>query len=249
MTRQLWGHDLIIWPEVAIPGRQEDMQEDFLDPMAVAAKANQAHILTGIVVSNWLKREYYNSMLLLGSQQGVYHKRHLVPFGEFMPLRGLLDFMRSYIHIPMADMKPGASRQQAIELNGVRLGISICYEDVFSRDINLDLPAAHLLVNASNDAWFGDSLAPHQHLEIARMRALETGRPMVRSTNTGRSALIDHRGQITSVTGQFVEQTLGGTVEGRTGATPFIGFARLQPYLAGLIVLIASSLVLRHRKR
>ncbi len=234
-TKLNWGSDLVVWPEVAIPGRSEDLQDDILVPMSMQASENNSNLLTGIVVSDWMKREYYNSMILMGDNQGVYHKRHLVPFGEYYPFRQLLSFMKSYIRIPMSDMKPGPDEQIMMSVNGVKLGVSICYEDVFSRDINRDLPAANILVNTSNDAWFGDSLAPHQHLEIAQMRSLETARPMVRSTNTGQSAFIDYKGSIIDTTEQFKAQTLTADIQGRTGSTPFLYFAKIQSWLAFLI--------------
>ena len=246
-TQQNLTSDLIVWPEAAIPGRSSDLQQSLLSPLADKMKAGDSHLLTGILYSEPGQRAYYNSMLLLGEQQAVYHKRHLVPFGEYYPFRSVLSFMRSYIRIPMSDMTAGPELQPLMQINGVKLGVSICYEDVFSRDINLDLPAANVLVNTSNDAWFGDSLAPHQHLQIAQMRSLETGRPMVRSTNTGQSAFIDHRGQLIQATDQFRAQTLTTHIQGRTGSTPFLLFASLQPWLALLILLLVLYALIRHR--
>jgi apolipoprotein N-acyltransferase len=241
VTQEYWDSDLVVWPEVAIPGRSEDLEADYLMPMSMVASENGSNLLTGIVVSDWLRRQYYNSMLLMGDQQGVYHKRHMVPFGEYMPFRSVLEFMKNYIQIPMSDMTAGPHYQPLMSVKDVKLGVSICYEDVFSRDINLDLPDANILINTSNDAWFGDSLAPHQHLEIAQMRALETARPLVRSTNTGRSAFIDHKGRIVDATDQFKTQTLTETVQGRSGSTPFLYFSAAQPYLA-ILILLASGL-------
>jgi len=233
-----WDSDLVVWPEVAIPGRSDQLEMLLLKPMQKAIREHGSDLLTGILVTDVSRDIYYNSMILLGEHSGQYHKRHLVPFGEFYPFRNLLSFMRHYILIPMSDMQPGPREQALMSVDGVYLGVSICYEDVFSRDINLDLPAANILVNTSNDAWFGDSLAPHQHLQIAQMRALETGRPMVRSTNTGQSAFIDYKGEIVLATGIFVAQTLSATVQGRTGSTPFLFFAKLQPWLAWAILLV-----------
>lgn len=243
-----WNSDLIVWPEVAIPGRSEDLQESVLLPMAMQLSENNTNLLTGIIVSDWLKREYYNSMILMGDHQGVYHKRHLVPFGEFYPFRQLLSFMRKYIDIPMSDMKAGPLKQPLMSVKDTTLGVSICFEDVFSRDINRDLPQANILINTSNDAWFGDSLAPHQHLEIARMRSLETGRPMVRSTNTGKSSFIDKKGRLIDSTDQFKAQTLTAEIEGQTGSTPFLVFARFQPVLAWLIAVMTLGMLIFRRK-
>ena len=232
-----WDSDLVVWPEVAIPGRSDELEMLLLKPMEKVVRERQSNLLTGILVTDPLRGVYHNSMIMLGENSGQYHKRHLVPFGEFYPFRELLSFMRHYIRIPMSDMQPGPDQQELMSIGGVRLGVSICYEDVFSRDINRDLPDAHILVNTSNDAWFGDSLAPHQHLQIAQMRAVETGRPMVRSTNTGPSAFIDHKGAVTSLTPTFVEQTLTARVQGRSGSTPFLYFAAAQPWLAWIILL------------
>ena len=244
-TQQSWDSDLIVWPETAIPGRSENIEESVLIPMAIAATEHNSSILTGVVVTESENNIFYNSMLLLGENQGFYHKRHLVMFGEYYPLRWLLDFMRSFIDIPYSDLTSGALEQPLMSVNQTRLGVSICFEDVFSRDIMLSMPEANLLVNASNDAWFGDSLAPHQHLQIAQMRALETGRPMARSTNTGVSAFIDYRGRIIESTEQFKIQSITRDVVGRTGVTPFYYFFMVQGYLASLIFVVLLGFIYR----
>ena len=246
-TNKNWDSDLIVWPETAIPGRSESIEQSVLIPMAIAATQQGSSILTGVVVSESEKNIFYNSMLLLGSSQGAYHKRHLVMFGEYYPLRWLLDFMRSFIDIPYSDLTSGSRNQPLMSVNETRLGVSICFENVFSRDIMIALPEANLLVNASNDAWFGDSLAPHQHLQIAQMRALETGRPMVRSTNTGISAFIDYRGRIIESTEQFNTQSITRDMLGRMGVTPFYYFARVQGLLAALILVVLLIFVFRVR--
>lgn len=236
-TKKHWESDLIVWPETAVPGKSELIEESVLLPMSMVAAEQETNVLFGVLVSNLAKREYYNSMLMVGENQGLYNKRHLVPFGEYMPLRWLLDFMNQFIQIPMSDMKVGEAEQPLMTVNGINLGVSICYEDVFSRDINQDLPEANILINTSNDAWFGDSLAPHQHLQIAQMRALETGRPMVRSTNTGITAFIDHKGKITQQTDQFKVESITSNVTGRTGQTFFVF---IQPYQWILVLLIMA---------
>ena len=246
-TNKNWDSDLIVWPETAIPGRSENIEQSVLIPMSIAATQQGSSILTGVVVSESEKNIFYNSMLLLGSSQGAYHKRHLVMFGEYYPLRWLLDFMRSFIDIPYSDLTSGSRNQPLMSVNETRLGVSICFENVFSRDIMTALPEANLLVNASNDAWFGDSLAPHQHLQIAQMRALETGRPMVRSTNTGISAFIDYRGRIIESTEQFNTQSITREMLGRMGVTPFYYFAQVQGLLAALILVVLLIFVFRFR--
>ncbi len=233
-----WTSDLIVWPETALPGRSENIESSILKPMSVAATEQGSHILTGVIVSDNANNRFYNSMLLLGEQKGTYHKRHLVVFGEYYPMRWLLDFLRSWINIPYSDLTSGPDKQGLMSVKGVKLGLSICFENVFSRDIIRDIPESNILVNTSNDAWFGDSLAPHQHLQMAQMRAIETGRPMVRSTNTGISAFIDSRGRIEQLSKQFVAQSLSQSVQGRSGVTPFYYFVKVQGILAFLTVLV-----------
>jgi apolipoprotein N-acyltransferase len=121
----------------------------------------------------------------------------------------------------MADFSSGPAEKSYLQVAGVNAGISICYEDVFGEEVIRALPQAQILVNVSNDAWFGDSFAPHQHLQKARMRAIETGRPMLRATNNGISALIDEKGKLIAVSPQFQQYVLTGEVQPMTGSTPY----------------------------
>jgi len=237
-----WDSDLIVWPETALPGQSEEIDASLLQPLEQAAAASGSELLTGLVVSDRQHGRYYNSAMLLGSERGVYHKRHLVVFGEYYPMRWLLDLFSGVINIPYSDLTPGPREQPPMRVGDNRLGVSICFEDVFSRDVLLDLPGANLLVNLTNDAWFGDSTAPHQHLQIARMRARETGRSMLRAANTGVSAFIDHHGEIGTRTRQFVTGSITAEVRGRSGSTPFYYFSRIQGVLAVLILMLALLL-------
>lgn len=243
-TEQYWDSDLIVWPETALPGQSENIRQSILNPLSKAAAEKGSHILTGLLVSDKANRKFHNSMMMLGGNpdenETVYHKRHLVLFGEYYPLRWLLDLMSHLINIPYSDLQPGPDEQPLMKVKGLFLGVSICFEDAFSRDIMKSIPQANLLVNASNDAWFGDSLAPHQHLQMAQMRSLETGRAMVRSTNTGVSAFIDFKGRIIQLTEQFKTLSITQTMHGRTGVTPFYYFAKVQHWIAGLILIILA---------
>jgi apolipoprotein N-acyltransferase len=243
-TEKHWDSDLIVWPETALPGQSENIRQNILEPLSKMAAEKDSHILTGLLVSDKANQKIHNSMIMLGANldnnEAVYHKRHLVPFGEYYPLRWLLRLMSHLINIPYSDLQPGPDEQALMKVKGLFLGISICFEDAFSRDIMLSIPQANLLVNASNDAWFGDSLAPHQHLQMAQMRSLETGRAMVRSTNTGISAFIDYRGRIIQQTEQFKVLSITQIMNGRTGITPFYYFAKLQHWIAGLILIMLT---------
>lgn len=241
-TNKHWSSDLIVWPETALPGQFENISQSTLSFLSKEAAAKDSYILTGLMMSDKVNRKFHNSMMLLGGalseSEVVYHKRHLVLFGEYYPMRWLMDLMSHWINIPYSDLQAGSDEQTLMKAKGLFLGVSICFEDAFSRDIMLSIPKANLLVNASNDAWFGDSLAPHQHLQMAQMRSLETGRAMVRSTNTGVSAFIDFKGQIIQQTEQFKTLSITQKMNGRTGITPFYYFAQVQHWIAALILII-----------
>ncbi|WP_455210751.1 apolipoprotein N-acyltransferase, partial [Kaarinaea lacus] len=221
LTRAHWDSDLIIWPETALP-LYYHQAEDILQRLADEARTNHTDLLIGLPVIDFSKgKRYYNSIVSIGSKTDFYHKRHLVPFGEYLPLQSVLGGLLDFFHIPMADFSSGPADKSYLAVAGVNAGISICYEDVFGEEVIRALPEANILVNVSNDAWFGDSFAPHQHLQKARMRAIETGRPMLRATNNGVSALIDDKGKFIAVSPQFEEVVLSGEVQPMRGNTPF----------------------------
>ena len=246
-TSRHWDSDLIVWPETARLGHSGEIGDSLLAPMQQAAIDNGSAILAGLVFSDSARAHFYNSMILLGEERVVYHKRHLVLFGEYYPMRWLLDLLSGVISIPYSDLTPGPLEQPAMRVGGYTLGASICFEDVFSREIMLALPQANLLVNLTNDAWFGNSSAPHQHLQIARMRARETGRVMIRAANTGVSAFIDHEGRLVGQTRQFETASISGIVHGRVGTTPFYYFAMIQ-WLLALLPFAALLAGLRRRR-
>jgi len=239
MTASVPDSRIVVWPETAVPAFDSEVESSLLQPLDAQMRAQGRDVLLGIVAGKD-RAEYYNAMLSLGvSGRDHYHKRHLVPFGEYLPFdrwtRPLLDFLR----IPMSDFSPGGNGKPLIRLAGYPVGIDICYEDAYGDEIIRALPEAALLINASNDAWFGDSLAPHQHLEIARMRALETGRFLLRATNTGISAIIDERGGLQGTAPQFEKAVLTDKVVPMSGSTPFAFWGN-----AAVIVLAGLMLVL-----
>ncbi|MCP4768435.1 MAG: apolipoprotein N-acyltransferase, partial [Gammaproteobacteria bacterium] len=245
-TSRHWDSDLIIWPETALPGHSRDIETSLLAPMQAAALENDSAIISGLVFAGQTQNQFYNSVIQLGAERGLYHKRHLVMFGEYYPMRWMLDLLSGLISIPYSDLSAGPDEQALMQVDGLQLGVSICFEDVFSRDVQLALPHANLLVNLSNDAWFGNSTAPHQHMQIAQMRSLETERVMMRATNTGITAFIDHKGRVLSVSEQFKTQSITEVVQGRSGVTPFFYFARVQWLVA--MLPFALLLLLSRRK-
>lgn len=244
--------DLVVWPEGAVPAYRDEVETAFLEPLARAARQRDFDLLLGILEeqAGGDGRLYFNTALGLGSRTVEYRKHHLVPFGEFLPLKDLLQWLLQYLHIPMSNFSPGPAGQGPLELAGHRLGVSICYEFGFGEEIIRVLPEADVLVNISEDAWYGDSLAPHQHQQMARMRSLEAGRPMVRVTNTGVSALIDHRGRVITRAPQFKIFVMRGSVQPMQGMTPYARFGNL-PIIggSGVLVLLAAGLAWRRSRR
>ncbi len=224
LTDAHWDADLVVWPEAAIPALLNTV-EDYFTSLFVAANRSDTALLIGAIQARGRvpNRAYYNSVIAFdGGRVAEYHKRHLVPFGEFYPVPDIVRRWMRDLGLPYSNFSRGPRGQPPLAVAGVEAAVSICYEDVFGAELLGPLPAAALLVNVSNDAWFGGSVAPHQHLQIARMRAMETRRPMLRATNSGISALIDHRGRVTGRTGLFQAVVLRGEVQPRAGATPYV---------------------------
>jgi apolipoprotein N-acyltransferase len=247
LSRPHWASsDLVVWPETAIPMTYAEARP-WLEALAAEADAGGASLLAGLIYVDPRSGRYYNSMVNAARHHEIYHKRHLVPFTEYLPFRSVLGDLIDAFAIPMSDFASGAANQPPISAAGQRLGMSICFEDAFGEELIRDLPEATLLVNVSNDAWFRDSAAPAQHLQIARMRALETGRWLARGTNTGMTAIIDHRGRLTAVAPPFTAHVLTGEVQPRTGSTPYVLIGNQGFLLLALCMLLAGLLLPRSR--
>jgi apolipoprotein N-acyltransferase len=237
MTRQVADSQIVVWPETAVPAFDTAVEESLLAPLHEQLRAEGRDLILGIVAAGE-GDDYYNAMLSLGvSGRDHYYKRHLVPFGEYLPLERWLRPILDFIEIPMSNFARGDGSKPLVTLAGQPVGIDICYEDAYAEEIIRALPEATLLINASNDAWFGDSLAPHQHLEIARMRAVETGRYLLRATNTGISAIIAPDGQLLGVTPQFEPSVLTDEVTPRQGMTPFARWGHGGAVVLSLLLL------------
>lgn len=247
LTREHLDADVIVWPETAVPAFLDEMREGLIDPLTLTAREEGVAMVLGIPYREADGR-YFNGLLSLGGQDGLYAKRHLVPFGEFMPFKGLLGPLVKLFEVPMSDFSAGRAGDSLIPVGGLPVGASICYEDVFPEEVIRALPQAAYLINVSNDAWFGDSLAPWQHLEIARMRALETGRPLVRSTNTGVSAVIDHRGTILGSTPLSQRAVLAVELQPRSGATPFALWGNWLVIGLALVMLAVGAAIGRRSR-
>jgi apolipoprotein N-acyltransferase len=243
MSFEVAEADLVLWPESAIPAYRDELEQDFFGPLAQAAHEWRRDFLIGTVErepgADGARQYLYNSAIGIGNDGGgVYRKRHLVPLGEFLPLASVSAWVFRTLEIPMSDFDAGPARQEPIALAGQRIGVSICYEAAFGEEIIDALPAATLLANLSEDAWFGDSLGPHQHLQMARMRSKETERALLRATNTGISAIIDARGALVARSAQFREEIVSGTVEPRSGATPYVRLGNYPVLGLALLALV-----------
>ncbi|MFT6915670.1 MAG: apolipoprotein N-acyltransferase [Motiliproteus sp.] len=248
--------ELLIWPETAIP-LLFDIALPRLAPFANRLLDHQAGLISGVPYRTppdpdpATATRYHNSIMGLGKASGLYHKQRLVPFGEYVPfeswLRGLIDFF----NLPMSSFSLGPANQppllfQRASGETLRIAAYICYEIAYPDLVARNARASELLLTISNDSWFGDSLAPHQHLQMARMRALETGRYLIRSTNNGISALIDAKGNILQQGPQFTTAVLRGDIQPMQGLTPFILY-RSWPLLA-LCALLLGVVILQRRR-
>ena len=243
---------LVIAPETAIPVLPQQLPPAYWDALQQHFSSGQQAALIGSPLGNY-RDGYTNSIVGLKpgqSQNWRYDKHHLVPFGEFIP--PLFKWFTAMMNIPLGDFNRGALRQPAFEWQGQRLAPNICYEDLFGEELALQFSdpdqAPTIFVNISNLAWFGNSLAMDQHLQIARMRALEFERPFVLATNTGLTAIVDHRARITHVIPRQSRGALMGEVEGRTGVTPYAGWvARFGLWPFWLLALGLIALAVRRR--
>ncbi len=243
--------DIVLWPEVAIPAL-DDQVESFIARIESEARRNRQSIVFGILERSFERSvdgQIYNSVFLVGGDdRQSYRKRHLVPFGEYFPVPPSVREWMKMQNLPHADLAKGDDVQPLLATpDGLRFGVAICYEDAYGSEQRYAIRDAEVLINVSNDAWFGDSIAPHQHLEIARMRSLEFGRPAIRSTNTGISAFIGARGELLQAGRQFEPEFMTADVQPRRGMTPYA--ASGNALIIGLCIAILGFLRIRNRVR
>jgi apolipoprotein N-acyltransferase len=246
---------LVITPETAIPLLPRQLPLAYWEAMQMRYASGSQAALIGIPLGD-VDSGYTNSMIGLKPNQAQpyqYDKHHLVPFGEFIP--PFFKWFTKLMNIPLGDFNRGNVGQASFEWAGQRWGLNICYEDLFGDELARrfvdEKTAPTVMVNVSNIGWFGNTVAIDQHVQISRMRALELGRPMVRATNTGATVIINHRGQVTDSLPRYTRGVLTGTVEGRTGLTPFAKWAGLfglwPLWLAGIAIVFVAMYCLYTR--
>lgn len=261
LTRINYDADIIIWPESAIPALEPAVQ-DYLSTVNQSALLNESAIITGILNYNFESKEYFNSLIVLGNkqdkdEQGYYYnhsnrysKNHLLPIGEFVPFQEILRPIAPLFNLPMSSFSRGDYVQHNLKAKSLHILPLLCFEIVFPHQLAANLTKqTNLLLTVSNDAWFGDSHGPHQHMEIARMRALEFGRPLLRSTNNGITAVVDHLGNFIARIPQFEEGVLKTEVALVSGETPYSRFPRLILLLLIFIPLITVTLIQAKKKQ
>ena len=246
LTSQALGARLILWPESALPVLAETIPE-YLEKLREVGRAHDADFAIGLVDYQAANQRFYNGLLVLSKEDGGwYYKRHLVPFGEYFPVPAFIRSWMRLMNLPYDDISAGSAQQPVLSAAGQKLGVTICYEDAFGSEQLEILRVATLLLNVTNNAWFGDSTAPHQHLQISRMRALEAGRYLVRSTNDGITAAIGPHGEILARLPQFQQAVLRAEVQPMTGLTPYARFGN-HPVVSGALALLAVAVWQRRR--
>ncbi|EKE01077.1 MAG: hypothetical protein ACD_21C00225G0005 [uncultured bacterium] len=248
LTAENFASKIIVWPEAAIPTYPENVQL-YLKLLSMAAKLHNTTILSGIPFYDKETDRYYNGILSVGANEGRYYKRHLVPFGEYLPLSFMLSWLHNYLLIPMSGFSSGAKNQRDLLIGDTVLAPFVCYEIAYAGLVLEYLPRAGLIVTVCEDGWFGRSIAAAQHLEIARMRSLEVGRYQLLSATTGITAIIDAGGNVVSQAPVFEQAVLTDKIQILSGATPWVKYGQyVWLFLLLMILLMGRWRKFRHYK-
>ncbi|MDN4501258.1 apolipoprotein N-acyltransferase [Alteromonadaceae bacterium BrNp21-10] len=261
ITESLWSSDIIIWPEAAIP-KLEPLAQEYLMLLDAKAAEQQTGLITGILNYNFENQQAFNGMVVLGSKQAGsttgsyqynhdnrYAKHHLLPIGEFIPLEDWIRGLAPIFDLPMSSFTRGDFLQPNLQANGYLLAAALCYEIAFPRQLTANLhDNTDFILTVSNDAWFGASHGPHQHLEIAQVRAKEFGLPVLRGTNNGVTAFVDHRGQIIQQAPQFEASSISSPIAVVRGNTPYRLFGDNIIWIIAMIGLGLANILIRQEK-
>ena len=245
LTKQNMSADLIVWPETAIPAYFETVEQGALKSFIEDAKLASTDILAGVITGEVGTDHYYNALVNLRRPQERYLKTHLVPFSEFFPFNSMFQFLSGLFDIPFATFTHGPAGQKPLMLGGQPAGLSICYEMAFGEALANSMPQASYLVTVSNDAWFANTLEPYQQVQDVQMRALELGREIARSTNTGHTVIVGINGEIKASIAAYKVGVLRGTVQPYQGLTFFAEWKRL-PVISLLAVILGLLLGQRY---
>jgi apolipoprotein N-acyltransferase len=242
LSTPLWQHDLVVWPETAIPLVYQ-REPNLIQQLQLQARATDTTLISGVFFQEG--DAIHNSLVTFGNGEGVWHKQKLVPFGEYVPLRQLFSTLLQLFALPQSSLAPGPADQELLHAGEHSIAPFICYEVVYADFVRRYGREADLLLTVSNDTWFGTSWGPHQHLQMAAMRARELGRYMVRATNNGITALINERGELTAVAPQFEATVLEGRVRLFAGTTPFARWGSVPVLVLSLLLMLVPALTAR----
>ena len=247
MTEAHWDSKVIVWPETAIPAYLSEVNDWYLQPLSQAAKEHGSDLIVSLPLRGDVVHERYNAVMTLGKDIATYRKIHLLPFGEYLPWQPVSGFVLDSLGLALGNFTPGAIDQALLKAGGYAFITSICYEDVFGSATVKNLIDAAYLVNVTNDGWFGHSIEPQQHLQMARMRALETGRYLLRATNTGVTAIVAPDGLVIKQAPPFEATVLTGEIIPMAGITPY---ARIgDPMVVVLLALGLCGVLVLERRR
>lgn len=231
---------LIVWPENAVTTLPQSITP-FLDALDHNTGIFRSAIVFGIPLANTVNGKVYNGALALGDAQGMYLKRHLVPFGEYVPYENIVGSVFQFLNIPMSDFSKGPDQQYPMIIHGLPVSIFICYESAYPLEVRSHLNSAAYIITLTDDSWFGHSFASSQQEEIEVMRAIETERPILRSTNNGITSIINSNGAIVARAPSFETAILQGVIQPITGATPWLQYG-LYLFVAGLLLSIVIAI-------
>ena len=241
-----WDSDILVWPEAALP--LATLGEEPMLAELSGLIAPESSLVTGRLVYDPYEQRYTNNLISLGNGSGEYSKRRLVPFGEYVPLEDQLRGLINFFNLPMSVISQGDTDQSLLNAGPIKIAVAICYEIAYAGPVAADSGEANIITTVSNDTWFGNSIGPHQHFQLARMRALENSKPVIRSTNNGITGLIDHHGQVIATTEQFAARALTDIIEPQSGSTFFSRWGHWPTVILSLMI-IAISLVSKNREQ
>lgn len=261
LSQQVWDSDIVVWPEAAVP-KLEPLAQEYLVKLDETAALTETGLVTGIVNYNFENEQVFNNVIALGKRKvedkrghyryfhnNRYAKYHLLPVGEVVPFESLLRPLAPIFDLPMSSFTRGQYVQENMLVNGAYIAPAICFEIAFPRQVRANLTnKSDFILTVSNDAWFGHSHGPAQHLQIAQMRAKEFGLPVIRSTNNGITAFVDHRGDISSQLPQFESGTLTDSLYSTVGSTPYRQLGDIPLWLCVVITLTTITKINRSNK-
>lgn len=245
LSKHKLGRDIIVWPENAVP-IFKSQATPFIKLLNEDADAKHSSILFGLPIDDLKTDQYFNGAMVVGNGFGTYKKRHLVPFGEYIPLQGLFGGLLQFLDIPMSSFTPGPNRQNLLRMQDARVALFICYETAYPTEVRRTINNANLLISISDDGWFGDSIGPIQHEQIAQMRALETGRYLLRDTNTGVTSIISPKGEIIAKLPSNQRAVLDGKIHEMRGSTPWMRFGLLPIWMLIALMLVGAYFYLEN---